>query len=124
MRFCHCPVPAPGQPHITTISTTSTSISLSWSVPSDSVVTSYEVVWQEISSAIDDDDGSGTTGSTGGGPTTVSGDGESGTSGSITDTSYTIEELESTTLYTVRVTVTNAAGSIESQPITTTTGKL
>ena len=71
-----------------------------------------------------DNNKSGTTGSIGGGPTTVSGDGESGTSGSITDTSYTIEELESTTLYTVIVTVTNAAGSSESQPITTTTGKL
>ena len=41
----------------------------------------------------------------------------SGTSGSITSTSYTIQELESNTVYSVTVTVTNAAGSTVSQPI-------
>ena len=44
-------------------------------------------------------------------------DGGSGTSGSITSTSYTIQELESNTVYSVTVTVTNAAGSTVSQPI-------
>ena len=121
-------VPAPGQPHVTAMSATSTSISLSWSVPSDSVVTSYEVTWREISSGgsgnstAEANDGSGTTGSTGGGPTTVSGDGESGTSGSITDTSYTIEELRNSTSYVITVTVTNAAGNTVSHSIRTTTG--
>ena len=70
---------------------------------------------------MDDDDGSGTTGSTGGGPTTVSGDGESGTSGSITDTSYTIDDLRNGTSYVITVTVTNAAGNTVSHPISTTT---
>jgi hypothetical protein len=70
---------------------------------------------------MDDDDGSGTTGSTGGGPTTVSGDGESGTSGSITDTSYTIEELKNSTNYVITVTVANIAGSTVSHPIRITT---
>ena len=44
-------------------------------------------------------------------------DGGSGTSGNITSTSYTIQELESNTIYSVTVTVTNAAGSTVSQPI-------
>ena len=79
-------------------------------------------MWREISSAIDDDNGSGTTGSTGGGPTTVSGDGESGTSGSITDTSYTIEDLKNSTSYVITVTVANAAGNTVSHPIRSMTG--
>ena len=41
----------------------------------------------------------------------------SGTSGNITSTSYTIQELESGTVYSFRVTVTNAAGSTTSEPI-------
>ena len=90
------PVPAPGQPSVNVTSITATSISLSWSVPSGSVVTSFEVMWQALSS---DDDGG------------------SGTSGSITSTSYTIPELESNTVYIVTVTATNAAGSTISHPI-------
>ena len=88
------PVPVPGQLSVNVTSITSTSISLSWSVPSGSVVTSYEVMWQALS------DGGG-----------------SGTSGSITSTSHSIQELESNTVYSVTVTVTNAAGSTVSQPI-------
>ena len=87
-------VPVPGQPSVTVTSITSTSISLSWSVPSGSVVTSYEVMWRALSNS-----------------------GESGTSGSITSTSYTIKELESNTVYSVTVTVTNTAGNTSSQPI-------
>ena len=75
-------------------SITSTSISLSWNALSGSVVTHYEVMWQALSD-----------------------DGGSGTSGSITSTSYTIQELESNTVYSVTGTVTNAAGSTVSQPI-------
>ena len=90
-------VPAPGQPRINVVSVTATSISLSWSLPSGSEVTSYEVMWHSLGSGDDD--------------------GGSGTSGSITSTSYTIQELESNTVYSVRVTVTNAAGSTVSQPI-------
>ena len=47
----------------------------------------------------------------------LNGDGGSGTSGSITSTSYTIQELDSNTVYSVTVTVTNAAGSTVSHPI-------
>ena len=89
-------VPVPGQPSINVTSITSTSISLSWSVPSGSVVTSYEVMWRQLSS---------------------NDDRESGISGSIASTSYTIQELKSNTVYSVTVTVSNAAGSTVSQPI-------
>ena len=81
-----------------------TSISLSWSVPSDSVVTSYmyEVMWRE----------------TDGGATEM-------TSDSLTDTSYTIEQLDSTTIYTITVTATNQAGnSTDSLPVIISTGIL
>ena len=75
-------------------SITATSISLSWSVPSGSVVTSSEVMWREASSGTSE-----------------------GTSGSLTDTSYTIDQLESTTIYNITVTVSNTAGSTDSQPV-------
>ena len=84
-------VPAPGQPCVSVTSITATSISLSWSVPGGSVVTTSEVMWREASS--------GTT------------------SGSLTDTSYTIDQLESNTIYTITVTVSNTAGSTDSQPV-------
>ena len=82
--------PPPGQPSVTVSSTTPTSISLSWSVPSGSVVDSYEVMWETDSSA------------------------------TITDgsTSYTITGLEEETNYTITVTATNAAGSAASDPVT------
>ena len=85
--------PAPGQPRITVSSKTATTISLSWSVPSGSVVDSYEVMWETDSSA------------------------------TITDgsTSYTITGLEEDTSYTITVTATNAAGSAVSAPVTGTT---
>ena len=107
------------------ISITTTSISLSWSVPSDSEVISYEVMWRALSSDgdsnsttetednDDDNDGSGTG---------MSGDEESGTSGNITDTSYTIENLMKSTSYIITVTVTSVAGSTDSHPIGITTG--
>ena len=43
-------------------------------------------------------------------------------SGSLTGTSYTIDQLESTTIYTVTVRASNAAGTTDSQPITFSTG--
>ena len=93
----HTPVSAPGQPSVSVTSITPTSISLSWSVPSGTVVTSYEVMWRVLGSGDDD--------------------GGSGTSGNITSTSYTIQGLESNTVYSVTVNVTNAAGSTVTQPI-------
>ena len=58
--------------------------------------------------------------SSNGGPTTRESE---GTSGSITDTSYTIDNLESSTLYIITVTVTNVAGSTTSSPLMVTTGE-
>ena len=76
---------------------TATSISLSWSVASGSVVRS-EVVWRETDR------------------------GTESSSGSLTGTSYTIDQLESTTIYTVIVRASNAAGTTDSQLVTFSTG--
>ena len=67
------------------------SISLSWSVPSGSVVTSYEVEWQRDTSGdcSDQDEDSAT----------------------VTDTSYDILGLNGGSGYTVTVTASNNAGS-------------
>ena len=81
-------------------SISATSISLSWSVPSDSVVISSQVIWQVVDSS----------------------SGAFGSSGSLTDTSYTIEGLVTTTIYNITVIVTNTAGSTESHPIIVSTG--
>ena len=86
-------------------STTATTISLSWSVPSGSVVDSYEVMWERDTSGEcpDEDEDSAT----------------------ITDgsTSYTITGLEEDSSYTITVTATNAAGSAASEPVTGMTGE-
>ena len=79
-------------------SITASSISLSWSVASGSVA-SWEVVWRETDR------------------------GTESSSGSLTGTSYTIDQLESTTIYTVTVRASNAVGTSNSQPITFSTGK-
>ena len=76
---------------------TATSISLSWSVASGSVTRS-EVVWRETDR------------------------GTESSSGSLTGTSYTIDQLESTTIYTVTVRASNVAGTTDSQLITFSTG--
>ena len=77
---------------------TATSISLSWSVASGSVARS-EVVWRETDR------------------------GTESSSGSLTGTSYTIDQLESTTIYTVTVRASNVAGTTDSQLITFSTGR-
>ena len=79
-------------------SITASSISLSWSVASGSVA-SWEVVWRETDR------------------------GAESSSGSLTGTSYTIDQLESTTIYTVTVRASNVAGTTDSQPITFSTGE-
>ena len=100
-----CASAVPGQPSAIVSSTTATSISLAWSVPSGSVVDSYEVVWERDTSGEcpDEDEGSAT----------------------ITDgsTSYTITGLEEDSSYTITVTATNADGSAASDPITGMTGE-
>ena len=79
-------------------SISASSISLSWSVASGSVA-SWEVVWRETDR------------------------GTESSSGSLTGTSYTIDQLESTTIYTVTVRASNVAGTTDSQPITFSTGE-
>ena len=88
--------------NVTSIS--ANSISLSWSVPSDSAVTSSEVVWQVGSSNSSSSE-------------TVM------TSGNLSDTNYTIEQLESATIYIITIIVFNAAGSIDSPPILVSTSQ-
>ena len=96
--FSLSPVPAPGVVSVSVGSITASSISLSWSVASGSVA-SWEVVWRETDR------------------------GTESSSGSLTGTSYTIDQLESTTIYTVTVRASNVAGTTDSQPITFSTGE-
>ena len=95
--FSLFPVPAPGVVSVSVSSIAASSISLSWSVASGSVA-SWEVVWRETDR------------------------GTESSSGSLTGTSYTIDQLESTTIYTVTVRASNVAGTTDSQPITFSTG--
>ena len=94
-----------GRLSVTVSSTTATTISLSWSVPSGLVVDSYEVIWERDTSGEcpDEDEGSA----------------------AITDgsTSYTITGLEEDSNYTITVNATNAAGSAASDPVTGMTGE-
>ena len=74
--------------------TTATSISLSWSVPTGSVVTQYLVEWQRDTSVGGTDEDQGNT--------------------TITDgstVSYDIPGLEENSRYMVTVTASNSAGS-------------
>ena len=95
----HSSVPAPGQVNVVVSGITATSISLSWSVASGSVARS-ELVWRETDR------------------------GTESSSGSLTGTSYTINQLESTTIYTVTVRASNVAGTTDSQLITFSTGRV
>lgn len=82
----------------------STSITLSWSVSRDSVVTtntSYEVMW------VENDEEEVMVKS----------------SGSLNGTSFTINQLEMSTMYRILVKATNIAGAAESLPIIVSTGK-
>ena len=87
----------PGQPSVSIGTRTSTSISLSGSVLSGSVVTSYEVMWQRDTSGEcpDEDEGS----------TTITDD--------STSYMHVIIGLEEGSSYTISVTAANAAGSSE-----------
>ena len=84
-------VPPPAMPTINVVNITYDSITLSWSV--GEYVTSSELVWRETGS-----DGSVTT--------------DEGTSGRIAGNTYTIAGLKINTEYTITVTVSNPAGSI------------
>ena len=87
-----------------------TTISLSWTVPDDSVVTNSLVMWEITSS--------------GGSSARAVRDDGSGSSGRITGTSYTIEDLRSSTTYLITVTLINPAGNSSMQvTLSTTEGK-
>ena len=100
VAFFYC-LAVPGQPSVSVTSTTATSISLTWSVPSGSVVASYEVMWTSEECPDDVDEGSAT----------------------ITDgsTSHTIESLSKGSSYTITVTATNSAGTAPSDSETAET---
>ena len=86
----------PGQPTIDMNPTvTATSISLSWSVPSGSTVTSYEVMWQR--------DTSGECPDVDEGRVTITG----------SSTSYEITGLEEDSSYSITMRAINDAGSSE-----------
>ena len=88
----------PGQPSITTVNPSTSSISLSWSVPSGSVVTNNLVIW--------------TSGECPGG-VLLGSDTIIGSS-----LSHTITGLRGGTTYTVTVTATNSAGTKPSNSVT------
>ena len=92
-------------PTASILSTTDTTLSLSWSVPSGITVDSYEVMWQRDTTGecSNEDEGSAT----------------------ITDgsTSYTITGLEEYSNYTITVTAADISGSIISDPVTGTTNE-
>ena len=87
----------PGRPAVSLVSTTATTISLSWSVPSGSVVTEYLIEWQRdiLVGCSDEDQDSSTI-----------------TNGS---TSYTISGLEEHSRYTITVTASNTAGEVSNK---------
>ena len=82
-------------------SRTATSISLRWSVSSDSLVDRYVVMWEKSNSV-------------------------ASVRVTITDpsvTTYTLMGLESEATYSITVTASNAVGSTTSTPILVTTSK-
>ncbi|CAI8037865.1 Receptor-type tyrosine-protein phosphatase F [Geodia barretti] len=85
-------IPAPGQVLVSVSSITATSISLSWNVSSGRVA-SWEVVWR---------------------PTDR---GTESTSGPLSGTTYTINQLDPSTIYILTVRATNVAGTTDSTPI-------
>ena len=84
--------------------TTATIITLSWNVPSGSVVDSYNVMWQRDTSGDCPDEDVGSTTLTGG------------------TTSYNIMGLAGVSSYSITVTAINAGGSMVSDTVTVMTG--
>ena len=92
-------------PSVSVVTTTATIITFSWSVPSGSVVTSYEVMWQrDTSVGCSEEDGSSRT----------------ITTNSIS-TAIAISGLEEDSLYRITVTAVNSFGSMTSNPVTAMT---
>ena len=96
------PHAVPGEPVIGEPPTaTATSISLSWSVPDGSVVTSYEIAWssEECSDSPVDN------------MATIAG----------SSTNITLSDLRPSTVYTVTMTACNSGGNSTSQTVTVNT---
>ena len=83
---------------ITVDSTTTTSISLSWTISTGSEVTSYEVTWQLSGSDVIFS-------------ATLTG----------SATGYTVEGLESGSIYSITVIATTSSGTVTSTPLLVTT---
>ncbi|CAI8019336.1 Collagen alpha-1(VII) chain, partial [Geodia barretti] len=83
----------PGKILLAVLSVTPTSISLSWSVGSGSVM-GWEVFWRDSNGNVTEN-----------------------TSGSLSGTNYTINDLLTTTSYSVRVRAVNVVGTTESPHI-------
>ena len=83
----------PDEPNVSVDTRTPTSISLSWTISSDSVVAGYMVMWERDTTGecSDVNDGSATIGSVG----------------------YTINGIEEDSSYDITVTAFNAAGNSE-----------
>ena len=92
MIFCSS---VPNQPNVSVDTRTPTSISISWTISSDSVVTGYRVMWERDISL--------------GCPEPIEG---SATTISST-TSFTIDELEEDSSYDITVIASNGAGNSE-----------
>ena len=116
MVICDCfittpatTVPPPNMPTVDTETAElgSTSISLSWTVPDDSVVTGSLVMWELASS--------------GGSSARAVRDDGSGSSPLLTDTRYTITGLRSSTSYNITVILINPAGNSSLQITLSTT---
>ncbi|CAI8009673.1 hypothetical protein GBAR_LOCUS6459 [Geodia barretti] len=86
-------VSPPGEILLAVLSATPTSISLSWSIASGSVM-GWEVFWRDINGNVTEN-----------------------TSGSLSGTDYTINDLLTTTSYSVRVRAVNPIGTTESPRI-------
>ena len=84
---------------MTVESATATSLSLSWNVPSSSLVDSYEVVWERDTSGECPDEHEGSATITGG------------------STSHTIMGLEENSTYHITVTASNINGSSVSDSV-------
>ena len=90
-------VSPPGEILLAVLSATPTSISLSWSIASSSA-TGWEVVWRDSNGNVTEN-----------------------TSGSLSGTNYTINDLLTTTSYSVRVRAVNAIGPTETPHIISVT---
>ena len=100
----HSTLPAPDIPNAVVSSTTATTISLLWRVPSGTVI-SYVIMWRRDTSGECPEEDVGSTAITNG------------------FTSYNITGLEEDSSYTITVTATNTAGSATNDSFIVMTGE-